>query len=75
MIVDDKSDILHVLRPDNEKNMDRTVSTFSDPVQALRDVRDSPDTYDVVLSDVRMPEMTGLEFFWHTSRRSGLMSR
>jgi DNA-binding NtrC family response regulator len=59
MIVDDKNDILHVLKPDIEKNMDCTVSTFSDPVQALRDVRDSPDTYDV-LSDARMPEMTGL---------------
>jgi len=61
MIVDDESDILYVLKPGIEKNLGCSISTFSDPVQALKHFRNNPDTYDLIISDARMPGMTGFE--------------
>ncbi|AFU57378.1 hypothetical protein Ngar_c04310 [Candidatus Nitrososphaera gargensis Ga9.2] len=40
MIVDDESDILYVLKPGIEKNLGCSVSTFSDPLQALKYFRE-----------------------------------
>ncbi|MEM3094703.1 MAG: hypothetical protein QXX64_03590 [Nitrososphaera sp.] len=40
MIVDDESDILYVLKPGIEKNLGYSVSTFSDPLQALKYFRE-----------------------------------
>jgi DNA-binding NtrC family response regulator len=65
MIVDDESGILYVLRPGVEKNRGYSVCTFSVPVQALKHFRDNPGAYDLVISDVRMSEMTGFEFVRH----------
>ncbi len=65
MIVDDESDILYVLKPHIEKNLNCSVNTFSDPVQALKHFRDHPDVYDLIISDTRMPGMTGFEFVRH----------
>ena len=65
MIVDDESDILYLLKPGIEKNLGYSVCTYSEPLQALKHFNDSPDAYDLVISDVRMLEMTGFEFARH----------
>ncbi len=37
------------------------VALFSDPTEALRAFETAPETFDLVLTDFTMPEMTGLE--------------
>jgi len=59
LIVDDEEDILHsfkvILEDEGYK-----VETISDPVEALEMLKN--EDFDLVLSDMRMPKMTGEEF-------------
>jgi two-component system C4-dicarboxylate transport response regulator DctD len=43
------------------KAMQYSVTTFSSPVEALGYLRQTPDTIDVVLTDLRMPELSGAQ--------------
>jgi DNA-binding NtrC family response regulator len=60
LIVDDEPDITTVLRKGLE-NEGFTVRTYNDPVEALR--KFSPDTYDLVITDVLMPKLNGFELY------------
>ena len=66
LILDDESSVtaaLHrLLRQRFQKQID--VMTFTDPIEALARVHDT--VFDVVLSDFRMPGMSGLEFLAQT---------
>ena len=44
------------------RNMGHTVTTFGLATEALDILRANPDQYDVVVTDLTMPMMTGLEF-------------
>lgn len=58
LLVDDEIDIADVFK--NALSTDGfRVKSYSDPQAALLDYR--PDTYDLVISDVRMPKMNGFE--------------
>ena len=60
MVVDDDRDILTVA----SKGLERTgyqVHSFSDPVRALQHVEEGCKQCSVIVSDVRMPEMTGFQ--------------
>lgn len=60
MIVDDDRDILTIA----SKGLERAgyhVHSFSDPVRALQHVEDGCEQCQVIVSDVRMPEMTGFQ--------------
>jgi DNA-binding response OmpR family regulator len=58
MLVDDEEDIAEVLTMGlRKKGFD--VDSFFDPMIALSSFK--PGYYDLVLSDVRMPKMSGLE--------------
>lgn len=60
MVVDDEPDILAVLRIMLER-WDARVDAFSSPFQAIDAFRKEPGAYDLVIADVRMPGMTGME--------------
>jgi two-component system response regulator AtoC len=58
LVIDDEVSILEVVKLGLEE-VGFKVDTFSDPIEALN--RFSESNYDAVLSDINMPEMSGLE--------------
>jgi CheY-like chemotaxis protein len=68
MVVDDEPDIVRVMKYGLEKK-GFEVQGFTDSLQALEQFR--PGQYDVVLLDIRMPKMDGIELY----RRLRLMDR
>jgi DNA-binding NtrC family response regulator len=59
MVVDDEYDVLYIVR----KHLERwgfEVDTFSDPHHAFQVFKQNQDRYSVVLTDIRMPEMSGI---------------
>lgn len=58
LLVDDETDILDALLRILEKQ-GYTVTAFSDPIEALDAFKTSPDNFDVVITDMTMPKMTG----------------
>lgn len=61
LIVDDDFDIASLIRIDIEKLGISTIS-FTDPLEALKEFRSHYPDYDIVISDIRMPNMNGYEF-------------
>lgn len=64
MVVDDEGDILRLIVSYLGKRGMQHAS-FSDPVAALGHFQQNSAKYDLVLSDIRMPHMSGLEFVDH----------
>jgi CheY-like chemotaxis protein len=60
LLVDDEPDIVYVQKRGLELN-GYEVHGFTDPLQALQDF--APGQYDAVITDIRMPGMTGLELY------------
>lgn len=60
MVVDDEHDILQVLRSGLGR-YGHKVMTFSDPALALREFELNHFDYSLVLTDIRMPSMSGIE--------------
>jgi two-component system catabolic regulation response regulator CreB/two-component system response regulator ChvI len=60
LIVDDDYDIASLIRIGLEK-MSFSASSFTDPYSALEEFRQKPSNYEVVISDIRMPDMNGYE--------------
>jgi two-component system response regulator ChvI len=60
LVVDDEADICAVLKRGLQSEGFR-VSTFTDPFLALEHFKEAHDEYGVVVSDVRMPRMSGFE--------------
>jgi DNA-binding NtrC family response regulator len=58
MLVDDEEDILFVCSAALSKFK---VDSFSNPEQALEFFRHNSNDYDLVLTDVRMPNLSGFE--------------
>jgi CheY-like chemotaxis protein len=59
MVVDDEYDVLYIVRRHLEK-WGFEVDTFSDPYHALQVFKQNQDRYSLVLTDIRMPEMSGI---------------
>jgi two-component system response regulator ChvI len=60
LIVDDESDICAAVKKGlNRRNVN--VSTFTDPVLALQHLRNEPQGFSVLITDVRMPKLSGFE--------------
>jgi DNA-binding NtrC family response regulator len=59
MIVDDDADICIVMK----KSLDGEyrISTFTSPTLALEHFKQEPEKYDTVVTDIRMPIMTGFQ--------------
>jgi two-component system response regulator HydG len=60
MVVDDEQDILGIVRKYLQK-WNFEVDTFSDPFVALEQFKSRPDYYRLLITDIRMPGMTGTE--------------
>ncbi len=60
LIVDDEKDITMVFKPTLER-AGFNVEVFNDPIEALSEFE--AGQYDIILLDIRMPQMTGLELF------------
>ena len=59
LVVDDDSDIAHVLKQGFLKN-GFLVSAFTNPEEALQNFQSNPKDYCLMLSDIRMPGMSGI---------------
>jgi DNA-binding NtrC family response regulator len=62
MVIDDESDIILIFRKSLELS-GYGVFAFTDPIEALEHFKLNKDRYGLIISDVRMPQMTGLELF------------
>jgi DNA-binding NtrC family response regulator len=60
LIVDDDSDIVQVLKMGLLKN-GFLVEAFTDPEEALQSFKSDAESYCLVLSDVRMPSISGIQ--------------
>lgn len=60
MIVDDEHDILQILRAGLTR-YGHKVMIFSDPVLAMREFEVNHLDYSLVLTDIRMPSMSGIQ--------------
>lgn len=59
MIIDDERDMLALLRRIITENTTHEVITESDPIQALKQIKE--EAPDLVLTDLKMPKMGGLQ--------------
>jgi len=59
LVVDDEPDIAHVLKQGLLKNR-FLVSAFTDPEEALKNFQSNSKDYCLILSDIRMPGMSGI---------------
>ena len=65
LIVDDEPDIALVLKLGLESNGFK-VKTYNDPLLVLSDFK--PDSYDLLLLDIKMPKMSGFELYKRLQR-------
>jgi CheY-like chemotaxis protein len=56
LVVDDEEDILAITKKSLER-YGHTAHTFSSSLDALEHLRKNPMSYDLVITDVRMPGM------------------
>lgn len=60
MLVDDESDILETVQPILE-SQGYNVTAFNNSLSAYKEFSTNPDKYDIVITDITMPKMTGDE--------------
>ena len=60
LVVDDEPDVVNVLKRGLEQNGFYVIG-YTNPVEALSNF--TRHSFDIVLTDIRMPQMNGLEFF------------
>jgi DNA-binding response OmpR family regulator len=61
LLVDDEPDILVILEKGLEREGDYEVDSYDDPAEALLNFK--PYHYDLLLLDIKMPEMNGYELY------------
>jgi DNA-binding response OmpR family regulator len=66
LIVDDEHDVANALRQGLE-NKGFAVDLFYDPISALASFK--PGTYDLIISDIKMPRMNGFEMVYEMKKR------
>jgi two-component system response regulator ChvI len=65
--VDDEPDILKIVEMSLAK-WGYAVDTFTDPVAALDRFRQNPQWYSLILTDIKMPKMSGSELAKHAKK-------
>ena len=66
MIVDDEADILSVIKRGLESDKEFEVEAFSAADEAISNFETHPPNYyDLVITDIRMPNMNGFELYRH----------
>jgi two-component system catabolic regulation response regulator CreB/two-component system response regulator ChvI len=61
LIVDDELDIARLFKLGLEHSSEFEVDVYNDPITALSNYR--PGVYDLLLLDIKMPKMNGLELY------------
>jgi CheY-like chemotaxis protein len=61
LIVDDEPDIARLFKLGLERQGGFEVDVYNDPIAALSNYK--PSTYDLLLLDIKMPKMNGLELY------------
>ena len=61
MILDDEEDIALLFKEGLEIMGLYSVAVYNDPIKALYEIKSN--TYDIILIDIVMPNMNGLEFY------------
>ncbi|MDP9490438.1 MAG: response regulator, partial [Thermoproteota archaeon] len=67
MVVDDEQDIL-LLFDDYLRSKGFTVKTFQNPIEALTEFQFAHSSCSLIISDIRMPQMSGLQFIERIGR-------
>lgn len=62
LIVDDDFEIATLVKLSLQKYGFKNVSAFTNPLLALKDFRKNYNDYSIVISNVRMPGLSGFEF-------------
>ncbi len=62
MIVDDESDMNLLFKMVLEENGFK-VDSFTDPLLALENFKEQDGMYDMIILDIKMPEMNGFELY------------
>ena len=73
IVVDDDYDIASLIRIGLEK-MGLSAYSFTDSSSALDEIKQKPSNYEVVISDIRMPNMNGYEFVKQVKKLSPKVS-
>ena len=60
LLIDDDPDVLNLFSDFLKREGFKTAS-YLDPLAALREIRESPQRYSLVITDIRMPGISGLE--------------
>jgi two-component system, cell cycle response regulator CpdR len=60
IVVDDEKDILDIIQKYLQK-WDFAVDVYYDPVMAIRNFKAKPESYSLLLTDIRMPGMSGID--------------
>lgn len=68
LVVDDEIDITSIVKR-GLQHYGFFVESYNDPILALRDFKS--DYYDLMLIDIKMPQMNGFEFY-HEIRKSDI---
>ena len=61
LVIDDEVDLVYLFNEASSEIKDINVLTFSDPKLALEHFQKNSEFYQAVITDYRMPHMTGLE--------------
>ena len=60
MIIDDEEDILNLFN-DFLQRQGYSVAIFTDTILAVQEIEKNPQEYSLIITDIRMPGITGLE--------------
>lgn len=72
-IVDDELDIVNLFRDALSKINELSIFTFTDPMVALEHIRMNKSNYAVVISDLRMPDMNGMDLIYNIKKENPLV--
>jgi two-component system nitrogen regulation response regulator GlnG len=67
MIVDDERDILNLFKDYLEMKAWK-VKTFQNPDKALSEIKVNHRHYSLIITDIRMPQMSGIEFIQRVNK-------
>ncbi len=71
LAVDDEEFVLEMLKDILEDTLGYNVAAYTNPIVALKAFNKNPERYSLVISDVKMPEMSGVQM---TSKMKDLKS-
>ena len=72
-IVDDELDIVNLFRDCLKGIHEILIFTFTDPLIALEHIRTNKGTYFLVISDLRMPSLSGIELLKKVKKENPLV--